>query len=126
MRRLALILVFAVGLGATTELAVIQLKGGGTGTFYLSSVNGVLSWVTPPASAPSWQNNIVPSGTVNGTNGTFTLPTTPTNGASLQLFRNGLLQQQAATGDYTISGPTITFLATSIPQTGDILLVFYF
>jgi len=126
MKKLFLILAFAVGLSATTELAVIQLKGGGSGTFYLSSVNGVLSWVTPPAAAPLWQNNIIPSGTINGTNGTFTLPTTPTSTASIQLFRNGLLQQQLAAGDYIVAGPTITFNSASIPQTGDILLAFYF
>ena len=126
MKKLFLILAFTVGLSATTELAVIQLKGGGTGTFYLSSVNGVLSWITPPASAPVWQLNITPTGTINGTNGTFTLPVQPVAVPSMQLYRNGLLQQQSSTGDYTIAGTTITFNAASIPQTGDILLAFYF
>lgn len=105
---------------------VTQLKGGGTGTFFLTSVNGVNAWGNGPTIAPTWELNIVPTGTPNGTLTTFTLPTTPTNAASIQLFRNGLLQQQATSGDYTFSGTTITFNSSSIPQTGDILIAFYF
>jgi hypothetical protein len=54
------------------------------------------------------------------------LPTIPTTPSSIQLYRNGIIQQQSATGDYTFTGSTITFLAASIPQTGDTLIVWYY
>lgn len=67
----------------------------------------------------------VPTGTVNGSNTTFTLAFTPTSGTE-EVFVNGVLQNAGAGNDYTISGGTITFLTGSIPQTGDVILVSYF
>lgn len=49
-------------------------------------------------------NSVVPSGTINGSNVTFTLPSAPTN--YLQLFLNGVLQ--LPTTNYTITANTIT------------------
>jgi hypothetical protein len=60
------------------------------------------------------------SGTIDGVNLAFTLPSTP-NPSSLQLFRNGVLQ--SSPGDYSIAGATITF--TSAPIAGDILVAYY-
>lgn len=51
--------------------------------------------------------NEVPSGTINGTNVTFTLANTPTSG-KVTLYKNGLLL--TPTTDYTISGSTITYV----------------
>ncbi len=63
----------------------------------------------------------VPSGTINGTNLVFTLPSAPNPSTSLKLYKNGLLLSQS--GDYAISGTTITFTSTATaPQTGDTLL----
>ena len=64
----------------------------------------------------------VPSGTVNGTNPTFTLTNTP-NTATLILTVNGVVQKPSA--DFTLSGATITFLSGAIPQTGALLQAFY-
>jgi hypothetical protein len=64
--------------------------------------------------------NETPTGTINGTNATFTIANTPTSG-TVQLFLNGLLQRP--TTDYTISGTTITMI--NIPGTGDFMLVHY-
>jgi hypothetical protein len=119
------ILGFFSALGGATFIQIYQIKGGGVGTFVLTSVNGLNNW-TVPATATPWQNNIIPSGTPNGTLTTFTLPTIPTTPSSIQLYRNGIIQQQSATGDYTFTGSTITFLAASIPQTGDTLIVWYY
>ena len=58
-----------------------------------------------------------PSGTINGVNALFTLSASPFPAASLQLFKNGLIQ--TASVDYTLAGSTITYLAGSIPQVGD-------
>lgn len=63
-----------------------------------------------------------PSGSVNGSNTTFTLANTPTTGTE-QVFLNGILQEPGAGNDYTISGTTITYLAA--PVTGDKIRVTY-
>jgi hypothetical protein len=64
-----------------------------------------------------------PSGTVNGTNTTFTLSHSPNPSASLILVRNGLVM--SLNTDFTLNANTITFLTASIPQTGDTLVAWY-
>jgi hypothetical protein len=56
-----------------------------------------------------------PSGTLNGSNRTFTLSFTPNPSASLLLFLNGVEQDQSTW--YTISASTITY--TIAPESGD-------
>jgi hypothetical protein len=63
-----------------------------------------------------------PSGTVNGSNVTFTLANTPVSGTE-QVYLNGLLQEPGAGNDYTISGATITYLTA--PLSGDRIRVSY-
>lgn len=63
-----------------------------------------------------------PSGTVDGSNAVFTLAFTPVLGTE-EVFLNGLLQDQGAGEDYTISGATITF--ASAPATGSKIRVNY-
>jgi hypothetical protein len=62
--------------------------------------------------------NETPSGSVNGSNATFTLAFTPIAG-TLQLFLNGVLQTEGADNDYVLSGTTITFNAA--PEEGALL-----
>lgn len=62
----------------------------------------------------------IPSGTIDGSNATFTLAHTPVVG-SVQLFLNGVKQIYGT--DYTIATATIT--AITVPQTGDSYEVFY-
>lgn len=64
-----------------------------------------------------------PVGAVNGSNPTFTLAFTPAPSLSLILYVNGLYMSPNV--DYTLSGGTITFLAPSVPQTGDLLTASY-
>jgi hypothetical protein len=64
----------------------------------------------------------VPSGSVNGSNVTFTLANTPVAGSE-QVFLNGLLQDPGAGNSYTISGAVITFF--SAPLSGDEIHVTY-
>jgi hypothetical protein len=59
---------------------------------------------------------------VNNTNTVFELSSTPTSGSE-QVFLNGLLQEAGVSGDYTISGDTITFGVA--PKTGYALFVNY-
>jgi hypothetical protein len=61
-------------------------------------------------------NQGAPTGTINGSNTTFTLSPTPTAAADVNCFLNGIQQQQGAGNDYTISGATITYLTA--PATG--------
>lgn len=63
-----------------------------------------------------------PTGTINGSNTSFTLANTPVSGTE-QIYLNGILQDAGAGNDYTISGATITML--SAPLTGDKLRVTY-
>lgn len=65
----------------------------------------------------------VPTGTINGSNDTFTLAFTPITGAE-EVYLNGVLLQSGGE-DYTITTNSIVFVAGSIPQTGDRLLVTY-
>jgi hypothetical protein len=65
----------------------------------------------------------VPAGTLNGVNATFTLVSAPIPASSLAIFRNGLLLRQ--TGDFTITGNTIVFVAGAIPQSADAVLASY-
>ncbi|MHA1787845.1 MAG: hypothetical protein ACTSXT_01330 [Candidatus Helarchaeota archaeon] len=89
----------------------------------LTATNGVLS-------VDSIANNIVEgdlafedeSATCDGVETEFTLSDTPLAN-SVQVFLNGLLQQEGSGKDYTIAGTTITF--ATAPESGDILLVYY-
>jgi hypothetical protein len=69
-----------------------------------------------------WADREVPSGTMNGTNPTFTLAHDPDTDFSLVLALNGIILDQ--TLDYTLSGTTITIL-TTIPTATDSLLAWY-
>ncbi len=72
---------------------------------------------------PLFMDAVTPSGTINGSNAVFTVPSTPNPAASLHLTRNGLVQKSGT--DFTLSGATITFTGSAIPQTGDLLLASY-
>lgn len=61
-------------------------------------------------------NQGAPTGTINGSNTSFSLSPTPAAAANVNCFMNGLQQQQGAGNDYTISGATITYLTA--PPTG--------
>lgn len=63
-----------------------------------------------------------PSGSINGSNVTFTLANTPVAGSE-EVFLNGLLLASGAGNDYTVSGAVITALTP--PLTGERILVSY-
>lgn len=68
-----------------------------------------------------------PSGAIDSNNDTYAALFTPTPAASMQLFLNGMLQEQGAGNDYTLSGLTITMLDApkSSPGNPDKLKAFY-
>ncbi len=64
-----------------------------------------------------------PAGAVNNTNTVFSLANTPASAASLNMYRNGLLQTNGV--DYSLSANTVTFANNAIPQSGDTLAAYY-
>jgi hypothetical protein len=63
-----------------------------------------------------------PTGTVNGSNTTFTLSQTPFDGSdSVQVFLNGIKMDRVT--HWTISGTTITFVTA--PSLGQTVRVYY-
>jgi hypothetical protein len=72
---------------------------------------------------PEFVDGEAPAGLINGSNAVFTLASTPSPAASLQLYRNGVLQKLGL--DYTLVGNVITFATASAPQVEDVLLSSY-
>ncbi len=89
-----------------------------SGDVTISNLGVVTADVTKVMKFNRFLNRETPSGTVNGSNTTFTLAQTPVTGTEI-LFVNGIMQDAGAGNDYTISGGTITFLSGAIPQSGD-------
>jgi hypothetical protein len=73
--------------------------------------------------AVAFADNITPAGTQDGTNPTFTLPSTPNPSAGVFLMKNGQMLYQGL--GYTLSGLTITFNDGYIPESTDELRVWY-
>ncbi len=81
------------------------------------------AWYRTSGASPSIVEGEIPAGTMDGLNLTFTLQNAPVPAASLQVFRNGLLQKQGI--DYYVATKTITFLPTSVPGPGDLVQANY-
>jgi hypothetical protein len=62
------------------------------------------------------------TGTINGSNNSFTLSALPTP-SSIALFKNGLRQTSGV--DYSLSGQTVVFSSSAVPQAGDTLSADY-
>jgi hypothetical protein len=97
-----------------------KLKPGGR--YEADILNPPTAWdITEATMANPSFEDYIPTGTIDGSNLTFTIPVTPTEA---QVFKNG--QCMVNGSDYTISGYTITFETWSVPQTGDVLVVWVF
>jgi len=73
--------------------------------------------------APTFVDGDIPTGIVDGSNGTFTLTAVPSPSTSLAVYRNGMLQKPSL--DFTATGNTIQFLTGATPQPADTLLASY-
>jgi hypothetical protein len=90
-----------------------------------------MAWQQDPGISVLRQYQEVPTGTVDGSNATFTIRTIPNLQYPTLVFRNGLLMMPS--GDYVISGATLRFLGpgetssgvTAVPQSGDTLQIVY-
>jgi hypothetical protein len=96
-----------------TSLGAGVLKSNGSNAIALAATSDIVAGLV---------TRETPSGTINGSNTSFTLANTPVSGTEM-LFLNGVLQDAGAGNDYTISSATITML--SAPLSGDKLRVTY-
>jgi hypothetical protein len=129
MKRIFLIFIIPLLLGAATLIPWPQInnKLPKTGSFYLTGINGVVTWsILPTFPTPTnFADAEVPSGIANGTNLIFTLAHPPV-GTSLELTLNGVVQQVGLPNDFVLNGNTITFNTTAaIPQMGDSIQTWY-
>ncbi len=97
-------------------------------TLGFSTVSGDTLWAVYVktggiAALGTIQLHETPTGTINGTNPTFTLSYAPYPASSLIVFVQGLAQQLGVA--YTVSGAVITFLSGYVPQTGWTLSALY-
>ena len=83
-----------------------------------------MEWVDPDVNAVQNADIQVEneSANCNGVTTDFTLDNTPVAN-SVQVFLNGLLQEEGSGKDYTLSGTTVSF--ATAPETGDILIIHY-
>ena len=73
---------------------------------------------------PGFKDQDLPAGIVDGSNNSFALSAVPNPATSLDVYRNGLLQEPGT--DYTlVNNSVIQFTAGNIPQPGDTLLANY-
>ena len=100
----------------STGFVLWRGNGGKDTTLFIGSGGG-----SGGLSASNFITEEIPSGTINGTNPTFTLANTPVTG-SVKIYLRGL-RMSVSGGDYTISGSTITMI--NIPGTGDPFFVDY-
>jgi len=92
---------------------------GASNTFLKNDGSGTLSWETL---APTYEQER-PSGSIDGSNTGFTLTYTPATNSSLQVYIDGILQEQGVGKDYTVSGTTITF--ATAPSLGQVVIAIY-
>jgi hypothetical protein len=115
--------------------AVVAVEEGtaNADTLWLSTSNAggtlgttAITWFNIPTTTGLASANFVdketPSGSVNGSNVTFTLANTPVSGSE-HVYVQGILMDVGASNDYTISGATITMLTA--PLTGEKIRVTY-
>jgi hypothetical protein len=103
--------------GIQTEVvpAVTSAGAGSSGQIVALNASGFVDTTMLPVYITGIIDE-VPSGTVNGSNTSFTLSHTP---KFLMLFLDGLECRGGSGLEYTISGTTITF--TTAPETGGTL-----
>lgn len=118
----------------------LRVKHGTAGQVYIANGDGVLTPATLSGDVSTVSSsgevtlvhNVLkatdyvvresPTGSVNGSNTTFSLAYTPVSGAE-SVFLNGILQEPGSGNDYTISTDTITF--ADAPVSGDRIRVSY-
>lgn len=116
----------------TTQAIMVSVPGRGWVQAQFDSTITLNTATNPPTlsapgSAPPFPvfvDAVVPTGTVDGVNVTFTLPSAPNPASSLELVLNGLVQTSGGSGgDFNLTGSTITY--NTAPAIGGKLLAYY-
>jgi len=106
----------------TTKFYVTGLATPAGSFLAVNGIGQVIATTTPSSGGHTAVIGEVPSGTINGSNTTFTLAHTPSGGVAA-IYINGFRYAPGSGNDYTISGATITML--SVPATSSSFLVDY-
>jgi hypothetical protein len=108
---------------STGSLFFLTTAAAGANIYGCVSNAYVLEGVSGSGGITLYSDSETPGGSVDGSNQVFTLAFAPSPAGSLLLMRNGLTLYSG--GDYTLSGSTITFAPSAVPQSGDSLLAWY-
>jgi len=108
--------------GSTNANTVWLCTAAASGTIGTTAITWTQIGLSSGLTNANFVDGETPSGSINGSNVTFTIANTPVTG-SVKLYLNGVRQNAGAGNDYTISGSTIT-MATA-PLTGEVLLADY-
>lgn len=117
--------------GLRGQLIIAPNSAPALATLDASAISGDRNYALPDTSGTllivssgtgNFMDAETPSGTIDGSNATFTLANGPVPAASLQLFLNGAYQS-ADSEDYALAGDTIVF--ASAPPEGSILRAHY-
>lgn len=100
---------------------VITITGGTDISVAVSGSSIVVSFTGSIPTVPTFNDDVTPTGTIDGSNATFTISPAPSPAASLQLFLNGVLQYRGT--DYTLTGGTIVY--TTPPTVGSVHACWY-
>lgn len=109
---------------ASATASWVTIADTSAGGLALTYTPGTHAFGTIAVLSGTFADNEVPSGTINGSNDTFTLAAAPSPAGSLQLFKNGQLMI-AGGADYTLTTDTVVFVTGAIPLTGDDLHSWY-
>lgn len=105
----------AVEVGTTNADTIWLASADQGGTLNTTAITWQALPTSPGLLSTNFVDKEVPSGSINGSNVTFTLANTPVAGSE-HLYYWGTLMESGAGTDYTISGGTITMLFA--PETG--------
>lgn len=108
--------------GTANGSKLVLFTNTATGTLGTTAVTSTVINAAAGLSSTNFVDAEIPSGSINGSNTTFTLANTPTSGTE-KVYLNGIRLYPGAGNDYTISTNTIT-MATA-PLTGERIVVDY-
>ena len=94
-------------LSGTATISNAPILSALTGYVYANAGSAATASTTIPSTAFSKSTNETPTGSLNGSNTTFTLAHTPLN-SSLEFYLNGQLLRPGASYDYTLATATVT------------------
>ena len=116
---------------SSTDSRFALMSGAGGKAIKEATFSGLAKATSGVAAAATFNQELVTTQTITNADTaiTDTLNATPLANASVRLYLNGVLQEQGAGKDYTISGTTITWLASSGTavdmDTSDVLIAEY-